>query len=205
MHLLHANHKRIYYVPGLISLLVLPFLLGKIYFHEKEKQNQRVMNIFWWNPELYVKYPGFIFNPFKIKRNYTHITLTGDYEIDKVKLDYSQIRIREIVQSKDSINGVFFHFSDTAKYWTFVRALDICKIENISDYAPYKNDLCVYYIPPDTLPPLCGGVFGIYTDNKQQVPEEKEKWYHSLTTVPAIQYLIAGFVGFVIIVIANKK
>ncbi|MDJ1484133.1 hypothetical protein QNI16_26785 [Cytophagaceae bacterium YF14B1] len=198
MHLLHANHKRIHYVPGLIILLVSPFLLGKIYYAQKKRESQRVILISWWKPD-------FIFNPFQLKRNYTHITLTGDNETDKIKLDYSQIRIREIVQSKDSSNGVLFHFSDTAKYWTFVRALDICKIENISDYAPYKNDLCIYYIPPDTLPPLCGGVFGIYTDNKQQASEEKEKWYHSLISVPSTQYLIAGFVGFVIVVIANKK
>lgn len=156
-----------------------------------------MMGVSWWDPELEKKYPALFFNPFQVKRNFLHIKLSGDNKTDLIKLNHSQLIIRKIVQNKDSINGVFFHFSDTARYWTLVKALDICKIENINLYAPYKNDLCIYYIPSDNIPMfVCG------TDSENTFLTEIYEFYQ-LYNIPSIQYLIVGFLAFSIVAIIS--
>ncbi|MDJ1472791.1 hypothetical protein [Xanthocytophaga flava] len=205
MHLLHANHKRIYYVPGLISLLVLPFLLGKIYFHEKQRQNQRVISVLAKHP--YLNREAFRFIPdFPSERNYLDISITGEQETDLIKLNYAQLRIREIVRLQNCMYGIHILFSDTASYWTLVKAISICKMEKINMYILYKKGLWIYYMPPNTVvinpmytTPICDNTSTIETiwdDTSLPLP-----WYK----ISVIQYLIAGFVAFLSIVILNRK
>ena len=50
--------------------------------------------------------------------------------------------------TQGSGKGVHFHFKDNSKYWTLIRALDICDIENVQTYVPKDNDIWVYHITP---------------------------------------------------------
>ena len=43
--------------------------------------------------------------------------------------------------SKDSLNGVKFHFGVKSEYWTFIRVLEILSIQKAKFYVPYKNDI----------------------------------------------------------------
>ncbi|HSC53755.1 MAG TPA: hypothetical protein VLC98_09050 [Phnomibacter sp.] len=148
-----VGRKKIYYVPGIISLIILPFLFT--HFAEKEIKSNSVgvMRIFLADTNLPKKFPE-VFRDFKIefppKRNYTDIDFTGNEKSDKIKLDYAQIKIREILSANDSVNGVHFKFSDSSKYWAFVKSIDVLRTEGAKTYMPLDNDLWFYHFPPDT-------------------------------------------------------
>jgi hypothetical protein len=135
------KRKWLFYTPGLVSLIFFPMLCF-FYFNNHHVFDIRVREVVFCNPELYKSNPDIYVENYP-KREYVDINLTGDDREDKIKLNYAQLKIRELVLSKDSIKGVHFHFDDKAKYWTLIRAFDICEIENEKNYLPYQNDIWV--------------------------------------------------------------
>jgi hypothetical protein len=86
------------------------------------------------------------FPTFPPARDYLTFELTGDTKTDKIKLDYARLRIREIEQTEDQIHGVNFHFGDSAKYGSLVKALDILFSENALTSIHAERD--IWYIGP---------------------------------------------------------
>lgn len=133
------------YVPGLISLsLFFPlatFHLDKYGAFEKV----RVMEVNWYSPEAV--------RPFDLKfppdRLYYVITLTGNKRNDDVKLDYAEASIRKMALLHDRISGLRIHFTDAARYESFIRALDICLREDAIRYVPYKRDIWIFNVRRD--------------------------------------------------------
>ena len=80
------------------------------------------------------------------KRQYLTVTFTGDTCTDQIKLKFGQIYIRELLNNKDTIHGIDFHFSDHSRFSTFVEVLDICTIEQATTYAASDSGYKVYYI-----------------------------------------------------------
>ena len=156
-----ANRKKIYYVPGIISLTLLPILF--IVSAQKEIKRKTftaltvrlidttAYNILFNDPDI----PKKSFLP---KRNFVEINLTGENEKDNIKLDFARLRIREITSQNDSINGVHFKFGDSSKYWTYVKAFDILTSEKVERYLPINNDIWFYHTPPDTTSQIFGCV-----------------------------------------------
>lgn len=146
--------KKIYYIPGLISLTVLPILF--ISFAQKDLRNKslQVLTVFQIDTTKLnnllqgTDLPKSSFLP---KRNFIEINIDGNNENDKMKLDFARIRIREIVSNNDDINGIHFRFGDSSQYWSFVKAIDILASENAKRYLTINNDIWVYQIPPDTI------------------------------------------------------
>ena len=130
------------YVPGLISLLLLfplaTFQLDKYGAFVKT----RVMEVNWYSPEAV--------RPFDLKfppeRLYYVLTLTGNKKNDDLKLDFAEASIRKMVSRHDRINGLRLHFTDAARYESFIRALDICLREDAIRYVPYKRDIWIFNI-----------------------------------------------------------
>lgn len=132
---------------GLFSLSLLPMFC--IWYIDKRGvfDDLRALEITWWNKDWY----GYVQNPpnFDVhpRREFIDIYLTGNVAEDKVKLDFAQLAIRELIATNDTIKGIHFNFGDTAKYSTFVQALNILTIEKAPTYTPYKNDIWVFNIP----------------------------------------------------------
>ena len=74
-------------------------------------------------------------------KKFTVDNLTGNTNSDKVKLNDAEQKIKKLIISKDSINGIKFHFEKKSEYWTFVKVLDILESEKAKFYVPYKNDI----------------------------------------------------------------
>src|SRR5688572_20842892 len=142
--------KKFYYIPGIFSLIIVPVLFYYYGSHYIKTLHQGTIDLFWFDPELTKKYPEVFSGQYPEKRNYIDIQLTGEEQRDKVKLDFAQVRIREILAHNDSINGLHFNFSSESEYWSFVKALDILGAEGAKTYMPYENDLWFYHTPPDT-------------------------------------------------------
>ena len=159
--------SHLYYIPGIISLTILPFLFYYYGSSFKKVLNQGAIQVFWYDPELSKKHPEIFSGTYPPERKYIDISLTGNRHEDSIKLNFSQVRLREILISNDSVNGIHYQFGDSAQYWSVVRVLDICQIEQARTYMPYENNLWVYHIPPDTAsqniiePLICGTT---YTD-----------------------------------------
>jgi hypothetical protein len=193
--------KKLYYIPGIISLTILPILF--IYFADREISSRAVgvipivvadTNLPKKFPDVFKDYQG----TFPPKRNYIDIILTGNDKTDKVKLDFARVRIGETLAANDSVNGLHFHFSDSSKYWTFVKAIDILRAEGAKTYMPLDNNLWFYHFPPDTTIEkwICGTTYNT-------VVYEKETSWWTKTLMRANNYwesswqLIIGFVAFV--------
>jgi hypothetical protein len=147
-----ARPKHRYYVPGIISLAILPLLF--IYYASKEirARTLTVMPIYLFDTVRIKKYPELYRNfngGFHPKRNYIDIILVGNNQTNEIKLDFAQLRIREILAQNDSSNGVHFEFGDSSEYWTFVKACNMMKIEGAKTFMAFDHSIWFYHFPPD--------------------------------------------------------
>jgi hypothetical protein len=205
-----AKRKKIYYIPGIISLVLVPLLF--IHFADKviKAKSLTVIRVFLADTDLFKKYPeGFkgYKGTYPPKRNYTEIFFTGNEKSNKIKLDFAQIKIREILSANDSTSGVHFHFTDKSPFGTFIKSLDILNIEDAHTYMTLDKDLWVYYFPPDTtyVPWICGTV---YNDIVYEEPEISW-WTKTKNWISAIWksswQIILSFAGFLFGVLMLKR
>lgn len=143
------NTIRPYYSVGITGLVLL--LLPCIWYFQKQHapKEYRAVKLAWWSPDLHDDNPDLFPKEDHPDKKYTTIHLTGNNHTDKIKLDYTQLLIRELVASQDTSIGIHFHFSDESKHWTLIRAIDICRIEKARIYIPYENDMWV--VNPDAV------------------------------------------------------
>lgn len=136
-----GKHEKLYYVPGLISLVLLPLLL--VYFGKKEIEELdiRTIEINFWSPSSssHWHFP---------ERNYKQVILTGDRTKDKVTLDNAKQFVKKLYTSKDTLNGIQFTLQDSASYGLFVGLVNYFKEEDIRSVLPYGNSFWVSYPSP---------------------------------------------------------
>ncbi len=137
-----GKYKKLYYVPGLISLVLLPLLL--VYFGKKEIQrlDVRAIEINFWHPSSsrYWHFP---------ERDYKQVILTGNITKDKVALENAKQFIKKLYASEDTLNGIQFTFQDSASYGSFVGLINYLIKEDITrNVLPYGNNLWVSYPSP---------------------------------------------------------
>ena len=148
------KRKKIYYIPGIISLAILP--IAFVYFANREMKARTftVLPISMADTNLLIKYPGLFKRDnghFPPLRNYTDIALTGDNIEDRSSLKFAQVKIREILSKNDTMNGVYFKFAVNSQFWTFIKTLDILKMEGARTFMPIDNNIWFYYFAPDTV------------------------------------------------------
>lgn len=136
-----GKYKKLYYVPGLISLVLLPLLL--VYFGKKEIQrlDVRAIEINFWHPSSssYWHFP---------ERNYRQVILTGNVSKDSIALENAKKFIKKLYTSEDTLNGIQFILQDSASYGSFVGLINYFKKEDIRNVLPYGNNLWVSYPSP---------------------------------------------------------
>jgi hypothetical protein len=144
------HNFKTYYTPGLISLLVIPALF--IYLTTPLIKKEMLLDISLWNEDWdKLSNNRLKMKDVKYKWKYTNIELNDNQLDNQKKLDFAQIRIREIVKVNDTLNGVHFIFNNNSTYGNFVSAINICKIENARIYWIYKDEMWVFnYCPYNT-------------------------------------------------------
>jgi hypothetical protein len=134
------KRKKIYYSAGLISIIMLPILcLISIKTNDAYKIYY-CMDFQGWDG---------LENTDSFKNNITYlntkkfstVTLTGNNDSDKIKLEEAQKNIKNLVTLKDSVNGIKFHFEPKSQYWTYVKALEIIQVAQAYSYFCYKDDI----------------------------------------------------------------
>lgn len=134
--------RKLYYPTGLLSLALLPMLCMWTLKKYHVFDDLRVLVITW--PERFKGADSSFYPIYKTPdRVYLDINLTGNSEEDNIKLDFAQLEIRSMIATHNTIKGVHFHFSKEAKYRSFVRTINICKIENANQYIASGNNIWV--------------------------------------------------------------
>jgi hypothetical protein len=169
--------KRIYYRAGLISLILLPILC--VWYLNKQDQ-LRVIPISPWNPDSYFNKVNH--SQSHPERKYLDISFNVNNGENKIKLDYAQLEVRRLVNSRDTLNGVHFYFDDSTQYSILIKALDICDIEKADYCSMYENDMWIWMplttkpLKPNTFPILtCGGVILRDSDKQGKIKKLNEE------------------------------
>jgi len=145
----HKPHKKLYYTSGMISLLLLPILCVLYLQKTKVFEHLYVIEINTLTPELIKNWReqgrNFDIHP---KRNFINICLTGNDKEDRTKLDFVQLQLRDLVNSKDTISGVHIILGSESKYWAFIEIINISMKEKAKRFAYIGNDFWFYnYFP----------------------------------------------------------
>jgi len=113
------------------------------------------------------------------QRNYFDICLNGNEKEDKIKLDFVQLQMRDLLKSKDTILGIHIVFGNQSKYWTMVETFNICLKEKAKTYVLVGNDFWFYNYFPKPITKqegffknFCGFSDCIY---EQNLKEEKKE------------------------------
>jgi hypothetical protein len=142
-----TNFKKIYYVPGMISLIVLPILC--IYIIKPYLVQERCIEVVF--ASNYVPHHDLYYTPFDTSilsepgntRKYFNIELNGNQKENAQKLNLFKTKVHELKENKDFNNGVHLIFQDGSTYANLVKSLDVCFSENIVRFMAYQDHLWV--------------------------------------------------------------
>jgi hypothetical protein len=137
--------KKIYYVPGMISLIILPIL--SYFYITKSSTQVRCLPVTLCYQQRPVKGcnpirfdTSFLSDP-RSKRRYSDIVLNSDPKTDSAILCTFKQKIREILRDHDTMNGIHILFGDNALYKDYIRAIDACRSGYRIAYALFDNNL----------------------------------------------------------------
>lgn len=142
------KHRKIFYVPGMISLVVLPLLCFNFFRKNKSLVQYQGVNLYVASSITGIKSDSLSYNPregYLPKRNYFVYEMDGNKDVQK--LSRANSRILSLMKSKDSINGVTINFGKKATYATFVDVLDQLTAIGVPNYVVFGNSIFVYLIP----------------------------------------------------------
>ena len=203
--------RKIIYVPGLISLTILPILF--LFWTNKnfESKSFRVLKVYLADTNQFRKYPEIYSNyikEFPPKRNYLDIVFTGNNIEDKIKLDFARIQIKEYVLQKDYTKCIHFKFGDSCEYWTFVKTIDALNSQGARTFAPLDNDIWFFNIKPDTTIKTLNYPCLLYNDVIFVEPE-KTSWTKTVDRLLLIWKsswtIIVAFCSFIFAVLLLRR
>lgn len=198
--------NRIFYPAGLISLVLLPILC--IWNLNKQNAFQKLGAIdvgYFYHDENYEFSNIKTFKNFLSSRNFSDIEFTGNKSDDKVILQYARIKIRSLIESKDTTNGIHFKLTEKAKYSSYVGVIEIFQNKNINALLD-KNDVWYYYQKPK-LDDVSEYYFTCSMEdysNANRLAVEKLAAYHSYLT-SKIKYIIPISILFFLLCFFSLK
>ncbi len=152
-----AKKRKVFFPTGIISLIFLPlFCLVYFYYHHSFQKYSVLELNYLGSKSLRKMNPRF--RPVLPQREFHRIELTGDTQVDRVKLDYVQVYIREIVARKDTVHGIHLVLKDEVKYTNLVRAIDIPYIEKLEQWWMNEKGIWYFEIPKSSFDTLTNGL-----------------------------------------------
>lgn len=131
-----TERKRMSLLPafsGVVLVLLFAYYLPKL-LAARPPARSRQVDVILFTGRIEAFYRQNYQVPFQELRNYTEVHLKGEPASDNIKLDFARIRIREITQEQDTVNGIRFTFGDRATYSTFIRSLDVLNQERAEQW-----------------------------------------------------------------------
>lgn len=195
------KHRKIFYVPGMISLVVLPLLCFWFIFSNGFLKEYKSFD--YGIDEEYSK-KIIKEKPKLILRNNSTYVFNSSIEKEQNKLNSFQLAIRKLHQSNDSINGIKVHFGKHMNYEVFIRVLDIQAIEKTNTYYQIDDDLYVLGNVKEKNTKVSDIEFpkcGYYDANKDFFAEQKTKanWLLLIKHLKQYKIVLFAFTGIIIL------
>lgn len=200
-----GRHKKLYYVPGLISLVVVPLLFtyfGKQKYKELNKAVIELnLNYNLLSDTIPITYPT--------DRAYEEIALSTDNQENIVKLAYVKQQLAEMVAKNDSTGGIHISFND-AKYHAYVDAINMLYgMENVAKVVSEDGIRYFNLLRPKNNFWICGGVIfqndsfpePSFFEKLKMLPENFDKKLKLY--LPALKGLWLVLVSFSILIILS--
>lgn len=132
------KRKKIFYVPGMISLVFIPlFCLIYFCFSIFFKINAGI-------DFALVDDQNFLENKVYSRRQYKIFNFNETEFQNEIKLEKMKFYLRDLIKNRDTVNGVIAHFGSQTKYKTFINVLDVLGIEKAPIYVLYKDDFYIW-------------------------------------------------------------
>jgi hypothetical protein len=197
------KRKKIYYVPGIISLIFLPILFLIQNNHEIKKTRQYAIEYitpFEWDDYNY-EIPA--------KRNYINVKLEGDTKNDSLHFLFIKNFAETIEQSKDTVIGLKIIFGSNIKYGTLISTLNCLLKAKIKTYIPIEDTLFVYYInrtdscPECNIPNdwACFKLTYFIDDNRSFEEIRRDNWLKIKNNLIIHKYYWPIFLAYILLVI----
>ena len=145
------KRKKIYYVPGLISLFFLPVLLVLKDNHEINRTKQFSIEYLTLleSDKKYYDYE------IPAKRDFINVKIDDNTKNDSLRFIFIKNFAQSLDQSKDTVIGLKIIFNNTIKYATFIETLNSLLKAKCQTYIPIEDTLFVYYMNRTDSCPKC--------------------------------------------------
>ena|SRR6218665_1828477 len=195
------KRKKIFYVPGMISLVFIP-LICMVYFYKTDAfVNKGCIGV--WFPSDSLATQKFL----SLERKYKVYDFNSSEIEESTNLNNLQSELRKLNRENDTIKGIQIHLGNKMNYQVYVRILDILLIEGMPNYLQYNNDFFVLMIPkpkPDKSLKkfkvfVCGsGSLNVGANDWLKEEQEARRKY-VLSLVRKYWILFLGYFGLVLI------
>ncbi|MCF6404841.1 hypothetical protein L3C95_18220 [Chitinophaga filiformis] len=116
------------------SILLLVFTYWVLQVFCSKPSRWRFIDLMLFTGRFEENYNKIYKKPYTKLRTYQEIHFTGENNNDIIKLNYARIRIHEITQQQDTINGIHFSFGDSTRYSNFINTFDVLRQERAERY-----------------------------------------------------------------------
>ncbi|MNS22533.1 hypothetical protein D3C86_748560 [compost metagenome] len=135
------KRKKIFYVPGMISLVLIP-LICMVYFCTTDAFVEKgCIDVSFPSDSLMIK--QFL----SVERKYKVYSFNSSEISESADLSNLQLGLRKMKRENDTINGIKIHLGNNMDYEVYVRILDILSIEQMPNYLQYNDDFFVLMMP----------------------------------------------------------
>lgn len=193
------KRRRIFYVPGMISLIFIPLFCFYHFYKIDAFKVEKSMNIYIPLDSIVEKQLS------QHTRVYKEFSFNNSEITESKKLHNLQYVLRKLYRENDTINGVKIHLGNKMNYEVYIRILDILTIEKIYTYVQYKNDFFVLIFPKrkpnKNLPKLILFECGYAEANKMYfLEQEKERQFqYNLALYKKYGFLFLGYFGILLL------
>lgn len=133
--------RKKFYFHTIAWVLVVAAICAVTAYNLKPPPRIRSIKVIMFSEEYMARFQG----SFPPARQYTGIHLTGDAIKDRINLDFARIRVHEILQEMDTVNGVHFHFGKGAQFQTLIRTMDLLRQERAQHYIQDSEGIRFFY------------------------------------------------------------
>lgn len=194
------KRKKIFYVPGIISLVFIPLLCLYYFYKVDAFKVYNYLEFFVPNKEEVVKY--------KVEglRKYKVFKFEDNKSKEKPKLEELSLFVHDLIKNYDTINGAKIHFGPKTDYDTFVGVISIMSEENVPTWVLSEDNI---YVLANAKPKskqyrgfVCGN--GKYSEiNTLKMEEEKRKKELQVFQLSFLKQQWIIFLGYLGLVFLN--
>lgn len=131
------TRKKIFYVPGMISLILIPLICIIYFFKTDSFKVYGVIQLGMPNKGDFEKYKV------PTLRNYKVFNFSKSEFSERKNLNEMKLYLRKLMANKDTVNGIKVHYDSKTDYDVFIRTIDIVNIEKAPTWAIEGNDIYI--------------------------------------------------------------